>query len=65
MTQQERALRHQTLRADELPKPRKPRPSRFAQGYQEALRDISTALTANGLDGVQEWLDNNMKQVPQ
>src|SRR4051812_25654810 len=32
----------------------------YAEGYQAALQDINTAALANGMDGVIEWIKNNM-----
>lgn len=32
----------------------------YAEGYQAALRDILQAREESGLDGVNEWLRNNL-----
>jgi hypothetical protein len=31
----------------------------YTVGYQDAMKDIAAALEANGIEGVQEWLNNN------
>lgn len=32
----------------------------YAQGYQDALKDIAAALDADGEDGVKTWLADNL-----
>jgi len=32
-----------------------------AEGYQDALRDIAERLSEEGVEGVEEWLKNNLR----
>jgi hypothetical protein len=38
--------------------------SKFAEGYQAAMRDIDRALTAGGEEAVREWLSANLIEPP-
>jgi len=34
--------------------------TKYAEGYQDALKDIAAALDAGGEDGVRNWLADNL-----
>jgi hypothetical protein len=37
-----------------------PTKTKYADGYQDALKDVAAALTADGEDGVRNWLADNL-----
>ena len=37
-----------------------PKPSQYAEGYQEALRDIRDAFVKDGVEGMRVWLETNL-----